>query len=957
MNQNPATSLFSRYLTKRPTLAAINLYALLLILIYSPVLLNGKSLQPPLYSPHGVINGHMSGKAELTAANTFSVDTATPAYYEWPTDKLVGDLYKSKNIPIWNPYQGGGVPLVAQYSTRAFFPLQIIQNISPPSTWDYFLLLRLLIAGTFTYLFLSRLGLSYVASLFGGAAYMFSGAFVWFINLEQFTNTAMTIPIVIYTVERLVRRVGGTVFFSIDMVLAGGAIGLMLLAGQPEIALYGSLLAFLYFMVRLYGRQGRGAALKGLRLFSSSYFMGLLFAGPVIVPFLELVVESHHIHAAGGVMGVQTLQNWRSIFAVLNPGATLLLQDPLFIFGGCDLTAFGSDFYRLLPINGLWDSLGGFTGSLVLLLSLVGLPLVFRGGKRDLRGPQLFFLILGISVLLKNLGIAPFLWIGKLPLFDQVWSLRWAGPAWVFALSASAAIGLHTVMSGGGKGEQGTGPYIVERRPALVILLATLIVALPFTLYSLLPSLSLLGEGTVFGEGVDAFIYPSIILSSFEAIAVLLSGALMLALLLSGNGRYSAWGVLMLLIVDLWWPVPRGYGAETLALKWIPLALGILASFIILLAGGTKSRGEGRLLLSKALSGISILMVILFAASTLYVDNRASTDPLGTGLPLREDLFTGYGPYNTPPYVEFLKGLEDTLGDTDEGHFRVTGGGGVLFPNYASTVGLQDLHYVNALTLKRFHNFRGRYLHRDYIEEEPTSSLWFTGLGERCQRVEGDDPDSGRGIYKRYGGNFFLDIIEGLRGYSFMGVRYIVTPKETDKEVLGPGFPLVYDNEVRIYENRVVIPRVFFTNDYIVEEDYKKAQEIAFTSTFDLSERVVIDKEPYYAERINKGNKVTYNAEFTHFEPNLIKVDLKTDESGILVLTDNLYPGWKVVVNGKRGTMIEVNGLVRGVYVDDGESSITFVYFPYYVFLGFLFFISAGFLFTFVIYTRWHEEG
>jgi len=143
------------------------------------------------------------------------------------------------------PTPGHWHPGVGNYSTRVFFPFQVLLDLSPVGLWDFFFLLRLWIAGIFTALFLTRAGTSRTAAVFGGIAYMLSGALVWFINLEQYANVAMVVPIWFLAVERFVINPGGRRSAWIAL-----AVALMLLAGQPEIAFYALVSGGLYGIVR-----------------------------------------------------------------------------------------------------------------------------------------------------------------------------------------------------------------------------------------------------------------------------------------------------------------------------------------------------------------------------------------------------------------------------------------------------------------------------------------------------------------------------------------------------------------------------------------------------------------------------------------------------------------------------------------------------------------------------------
>ena len=95
----------------------------------------------------------------------------------------------------------------------------------------------------------------------------------------------------------------------------------------------------------------------------------------------------------------------------------------------------------MFPHNGFWDWLGGYTGALVLYLILCG---VWHKGRHY---PSLiFFAGFGLFIVLKNFGFPLAAWLGRLPLFDQSWSPRWAGCVWTFSLSCAAAVGLEQVL-------------------------------------------------------------------------------------------------------------------------------------------------------------------------------------------------------------------------------------------------------------------------------------------------------------------------------------------------------------------------------------------------------------------------------------------------------------------------------------------------------------------------------
>jgi len=114
---------------KKENKKAFFLYLLLICLIYPQVVFLGKSLIASLYYPKEFIPPGYEDKKLL---NIFNIDLGTPAFYEVPVNKLVGDMYLKGEFPLWNPYQGCGTPLLGQYSTRALFPYCLLYTSPSP---------------------------------------------------------------------------------------------------------------------------------------------------------------------------------------------------------------------------------------------------------------------------------------------------------------------------------------------------------------------------------------------------------------------------------------------------------------------------------------------------------------------------------------------------------------------------------------------------------------------------------------------------------------------------------------------------------------------------------------------------------------------------------------------------------------------------------------------------------
>lgn len=850
--------------------------------VHAPVVFGGKSYAPSGLQPHGLVDGAAYGYEGRTPVNTFNVDLSTPAWYEWPVNRTVGDIYRSGELPLWNPYQGAGAPLAADYSTRAFFPYQVIEDLAPPAWWDFFMLGRPLVAGLFTFLFLSTLGLAFPAAMAGAVLYIFSGVFTWFINLEQMTNVAMALPVLVYSAELLAGR--GT---ARRVAFAGASVALVVLGGQPEVAFYALALGASWFVFRvlsLHRGEPKTAVFSTLKAIGA-LAVGLALSSPLILPFIEYVEAGFTLHHGGAGVGVEFVSNWKKFIGVVVPAATALPADPAAL-PGVLFEGEGGNFYRLFATKGSWDYLGGYTGVVALFLAACGVVLPLAGGRGGregasgrpgLLGAAIFLTAFAAIVILKNFGVRPFLWLGHLPLFERVWSPRWAGPAWVFALASAGALGVEAVSSAGA----------VRARRALgwVFVISVLL----YAAFPLAGALNAAVNREAFGPVTAPYVAPAVLVSTIAGLVFLVLAFLFARGAAARGGAGSAMVVLM--AAELWWAVPRGYGEAWLYLKPLPLAAALAAAVFIYLGARRAAPAAAA----------------VFVVSFLAIDLSAPA-----GLPGRHD------PFAEPPYVRLLR-------ERGPEGFRVMGGYGVMMPNYAGAVGFADLRHINALLPPSFWTIRyGRLTTPVEGEDTESGSLWFTGLSKHV--VVRRSKEAGlyfatvaRGIEE--------DIKAHLPWYSIMGVRYILMPSWFGREGPGGGesgggldLPLVYDDEVRVFENPGAMPRAF-----VVYPDVGGSS---------------------LADYLGPGGGVT-PAVIREYTANTVTIEAAAGEGGkggraLLVLTDLFWPGWEARVDGKAAGVYVVGGAFRGVFLTEGAHTVEFRYRPRSFSVGMVLFFGGA---------------
>lgn len=887
-------------------LRALLLYIILACFFYPQIVFAGKSLIPTLFQPHGMLADGAYQQQGRLPATTFNVDIATAAYYEFPVNKLAGDLYRRGELPLWNPYQAAGAPLAAQYSTRVFFPYQIAEDLSPYWLWDYFMLGRLVIAGFLTYLFLKELGAGFVPAFAAGALYMFSGTFTWFINLEQMANTAMVLPLFMFSVERIAKASAsqpppihslhkggmGGVGAGRAVALSGVSTGLLLLAGQPEAALYATFLATAFLCFRTASAWGMPATARALSFFAVSYLVGLAIAAPMLLPFLELAGLSFHIHPTGSVLGREVIADQRALFALLTPTITEFPSNHEMIRGVSLLAEHKGAFYRFLPINGMWDGLGSYIGGSAVFVALTGVMSVILLKASRWRGVFLFFIFFSVSLILKNAGVKPFVWLGSLPLFDRTWSLRWSSPAWTFAFAAALGLAIETIadLSVAADRDRLRSSAVSPYMPAIIAASALLGV---YLIWHFIPVVSItLNRFQVFNEAMAPYAAPSLVSGSVVTfISIVFCFYICQRHIMS---RSPLWPAVLVILIELWWAVPRGYGHSWLVYKWVPFAAGIIA-VIFVMAG---MRGP-------AFAGAAVFII-----SALVIDGLSLQ-----GLPPRQD------PFREAPYISFIK--------SRAGHGRVMGGYGVLFPNLAGAAGLADVRYVNSLVPLQYHSFRSSLLHAEPYDEWPLIALWFTGSPESARAV-GNSAGSAPAGSKR-GPRYALsirpveaDIEKRLKNYSLLGVKYFIMPEGSDyMKTLGNGLHLIYDKEAMVYENANALGRAYMAFDFEYASSFEEAQAMAASLTG--PDKAVLESR---VPMEYSGGPAPYAAEIKEYSANRALVSVTAEKDGLLVLSDVHYPGWRAFVNNEETSILRVNGLVRGVLVRKGVSQVLFLYSP-----------------------------
>lgn len=183
-------------------------------------------------------------------------------------------------LPLWNPHQDAGVPLLANGQSALASPLiwpALLLGVGVG--WNLSLLARLLLAAGGTFAYVRDLGRSRTAAAIAAVAYAFSGPFVAWLEHPQ-TATAAAVPMLLLFARRTAAR--GT---ARDATGLAASAFLVLAGGHPQTALMAAILAAAVAGQAWSGRRSIAAVGGGALL-------GAGLAGPVLIPFLEYLGQS-----------------------------------------------------------------------------------------------------------------------------------------------------------------------------------------------------------------------------------------------------------------------------------------------------------------------------------------------------------------------------------------------------------------------------------------------------------------------------------------------------------------------------------------------------------------------------------------------------------------------------------------------------------------------------------------
>lgn len=185
--------------------------------------------------------------------------------YPWKTEVI--KEFKSGQLPLWNPHNFSGSPLLANFQSAALYPLGILYFLfSQPLAWSILVFLQPFLASLFTYWYCRSLKLSSLGATLAAISFSYGSFMTVWLEYNTIGHVILWLPLALLAIEK---RWTPVLILSLSFPF---------FAGHPQIAVALFIFALIYLWIRT----------RRLSLLTGAFLIPLGIAALQIIPGLEL---------------------------------------------------------------------------------------------------------------------------------------------------------------------------------------------------------------------------------------------------------------------------------------------------------------------------------------------------------------------------------------------------------------------------------------------------------------------------------------------------------------------------------------------------------------------------------------------------------------------------------------------------------------------------------------------
>ncbi|MCS7092106.1 MAG: YfhO family protein [Patescibacteria group bacterium] len=201
-------------------------------------------------------------------------------FYPWR--QLVGEFWRNGSVPLWNHYMFSGSPFLATLHSASLYPLNVFYLfLNDIDAWSLLVYSQVLLSGVFTYLFLKKLNLSHLASLFGAITFSYSGYMIAWLEFATGGHAGLWLPFLLWCLHNYLNRQNFLYIFLISI-----GFFFVYTAGDFQVPLYITVIYFTYAFYLFHEK------IKILIKAILGQILGVFLSLPQLLPTLELYLSS-----------------------------------------------------------------------------------------------------------------------------------------------------------------------------------------------------------------------------------------------------------------------------------------------------------------------------------------------------------------------------------------------------------------------------------------------------------------------------------------------------------------------------------------------------------------------------------------------------------------------------------------------------------------------------------------
>jgi hypothetical protein len=212
------------------------------------------------------------------------------SYFYTPLYEYVDSRMREQWLPTWNPLDQTGMPLLGESTTAVLYPPRIMiyaLPLSATTAMAWYVVSHLLLAAWTSYRAARWSSASPIAAAIASIVYPLSGTVLYYYCNPAFLAGAAWLPLVLGSLVS-----AHELSATRRIVIASTAMAMMVLAGDPQTALHGLLLALLVWTGRTLLRRDPGTPMSVLLV---SPIVAALLAAPQLAASLSWSQQSDRV--------------------------------------------------------------------------------------------------------------------------------------------------------------------------------------------------------------------------------------------------------------------------------------------------------------------------------------------------------------------------------------------------------------------------------------------------------------------------------------------------------------------------------------------------------------------------------------------------------------------------------------------------------------------------------------